>query len=929
MTNTSIYQDSFLVSGIMCHSGCGSTIRFSLANLNSSEENALLPDDAELTINADPQGLGLYRLSIRYCSADQYFQINKKKIGEAVRSRLHEMGFATPENEGDATESVSNKKYWLNLALSSLVILFILALTFFLPPSLPLTISLVTLSLLTAGFTARQYLVSFFRNLRFKRIDQMGAPVSLGWMLTMGHSIYHAVHMPLMTGFSMIFMNLIMPVGLMAIINGMDIIKNLIMKRSLSMQLKGLSSLFPQLADKYYACEPDSDELDSEEDFDNLPPHLRFRRYPTGRLKKQMLIRVPRGECFPVDGHIIYGATRVDASILTGEPQQNKSVRDFVPAGAINLGAEVLIRAQNDAWNSTVNKLLFNANRAFEEPKKNKSKAVFGYVYFGLIVLALVTAIAVPAGLGLLTVPLILQNIMGVLFAVCPCTIAIAHELPSLLSLFHRNQQGVTLRNKSLVNPSDKMHTIVFDKTGTLTTGLSQVDSFWGLSAHLWERIFLLEKKAGAEHPLARAIISFYESGKKKASLIRTVTQVSVDSLHRGLSGLVQGRSIQLGSLNYLRDLGIIFPDKWPDDVKTRLDQGLTPVYVAEDGVFRGLVFIRHQICPKVLNTLRHLKARGKRIIMLTGDNQAAARGFNQQHGHLFDVEDIYAEQTPEDKENRLRELLDADQSRAKGVWFVGDGLNDAPCARIVSEKGGVSCSMTAKDKAAFFTDLSLNGSIKYLFLHRKLNAFLEKTLFQNRGILVYSCLAFLAFLIAFSIAGISVSPIIPMVIMSVTTGLVIFNSYRNKWATDNAFAPKISLLRHFMASDLSLVMVLLATTLLIAGVLIATLMSGGLAFPVLVFTGSVAAIVAGACVFAASTILGVFFLAAIAWFITDKNLTETPPDESPEVRCLDTDLEPASPQETCEASTSQLSVSLSPEYPPHFELHEALTHSQ
>ena len=235
----------------------------------------------------------------------------------------------------------------------------------------------------------------------------------------------------------------------------------------------------------------------------------------------------------------------------------------------------------------------------------------------------------------------------------------------------------------------------------------------------------------------------------------------------------------------------------------------------------------------------------------------------------IFDVADIHADQTPEKKEGFLRTFMSSKGRSPKGVWFVGDGLNDAPCARVVSEKGGVSCAMTSDDKAAFFTDISLNGALDYLFEHNHLNRFLKKNVFQNQGLLTYSLTAFLAFIITFSIAGIAVSPLIPLMIMVSTTLFILFNSYRVQLAIDNALDKNPSWHKQFLASDLSISLLFGASFLLICGVLVSTIVMGQLTFPSLIFTAGTLATISTVCLLTATFMVAVFVLMSGAYLFT------------------------------------------------------------
>jgi Cu+-exporting ATPase len=198
---------------------------------------------------------------------------------------------------------------------------------------------------------------------------------------------------------------------------------------------------------------------------------------------------------------------------------------------------------------------------------------------------------------------------------------------------------------------------------------------------------------------------------------------------------------------------------------------------------------------------------------------------------------------------------------KPKGVWFVGDGLNDAPCCRMVSEQGGVSCSMDCNDKSAFFTDITLNNSLNYLSEHKTLNKSLAQIITQNKGILIYSTLAFLAFIISFSIAGIAVSPLIPMAIMLSSTFFVLFNSYRTQLTVDTTLDQTSSWYKKLLSSNLSIGLLLTASTLLIGATLVATLATGTLALPILAFTAGAAMALSSACTLSSLTLLGLFMV--------------------------------------------------------------------
>ncbi|HBI22183.1 MAG TPA: cation-transporting P-type ATPase [Legionella sp.] len=909
MTKQILFQESFLIAGIMCHQGCGVTIQGYLQEgLHALKQEGVMPHSAVLIMDAEPHALGIHCVSVTIeCDEGEDLPAEyNARIANKLKDSIDDSGFELFDDAGNMPSEISPHVNQINILVNLLAIGGILVLSAVFPPSVWLTSGLTTLSFLTTAFTARHYLVPFYHNLRNQTLYNMSTTITLGWLLSLVHTLFHAITMPAMAGFSMAFMNFIMPVVLIMAINGMDEIKRWVLRASKKMQLNGMQALFPQMATAYPCYSLSQDDVsrllgmddpstraqclqDAQDLFDK--PVVEVRK---SALKKGAVIQIKRGECFPVDGMIMHGNTRVNASLLTGESTQSKCPLDFVPAGAVNLDQPVTVYAMNDAYNSTVNQLLFVANRAKRKRTGHPSpNHTFLYLYSGLIGAGIAASVLGPVVFATFTMSVVLQNVTGILFAICPCTMAIAHELPHLLSIHHRSSKGILLRDDGLVGPSDDIHTIVFDKTGTLTTGNSEVDSFEGISRALWQRVYLLEKHHGAEHPLAKAIEHAYEATATYPNIMHDIHSVAVDSNHRGLSAMVQGQSIHIGNAAFLQQSGIALPNEWPASIQHKLALGYSPVYVAENHVYQGVILVKHEVSPGVIADLLRLKREGKRLILLTGDNALSARGFNQQNGAIFETNDVHAGQTPQDKERFLKTLMRADPLHAKGVWFVGDGLNDAPCATVVSEEGGMSCAMTSDDKAAFFTDITLNGSLGYLFQHHHINRFLKKVVLQNQGLLLYGALASLVFIMTLSMVGLAVSPLIPMMVMVSTTLFVLFNAYRVNASMDIALDQKASWLKRCLAHDGSIGLLVGASALLMCGVLMSTVAMGALSFPILVFTAGATMAFSSACVLAGSALLIGFVGVGVAslWVeygLCRDELPVTLEHEAVPLRCFD-----------------------------------------
>lgn len=804
MTKKIIFQQSFYVSGIMCFVGCGRMLWDTLNDLSNFKEQNFLPQDAEIIINPEPLQLGTHQLVIVIESEQEEFNLEKvayEKLAFEFKTRIKALGFTISDNNKNLSSQA--KLNWLNIVINLGIICLIVILSVVAPPSLPLTVSLVGLTFLTTAFTARSYFRDFFSNLANKKFSPMSTPIGIGWLLSLAHTLYHSIKMPLMTNFWMIFMNFHMPIVLVTVLNGMEVIKEFVLRKMHSIHKQGVKTLFPQMAEDYHCYQlPAAKEsllLEalagnhahnqpfSSPDLQDLLAST-FRPQARQSLKKGMLMWINPNECFPVDGIIIDGDTLVDASLITGETRQAMQALDRVPAGAINLSKKVLVYTTQDCYNSTFNRLLFASNRARKEQQLLPPQRTFIYLYLGLILISLIASVLIPYCLGVLTIPLLLQNIIGILFSICPCTIAIAHELPKTLGYYQLGNREILLRHENLLEQFDEIETFVFDKTGTLTTANSEVDSSEGLSAKLWQRIYLLEKYHGANHPIARAISTHYQKKYNFTDILfKDIDSVALDENHRGLSARVQKKEIHLGNLEYFLQNQLPLPEITSPFSEAKLTQGFTPVYVAEDRKYCGVIFIKHGVRKNILPALTQLKESGKTMIMLTGDSRGAAKNFNEQINGIFAEENIIAQQTPEGKEAYLGELLNKQSTHPRKVCFVGDGLNDAPSARLVSDSGGISCSITSTDKSAFFTDLHLNGSLDYFFASKKIKNLLHKIIRQNEFILGGSNGIFLAAIILFSIVGMPVSPLVPVLVMSLTALICMLNSYRSKYAVDQA----------------------------------------------------------------------------------------------------------------------------------------------
>jgi Cu+-exporting ATPase len=486
-------------------------------------------------------------------------------------------------------------------------------------------------------------------------------------------------------------------------------------------------------------------------------------------------LRVRPGEKIPVDGRVVSGQSSVDESMLTGEPLPvEKRVGDHVVGATINQTGALIVEAEHvgaDSLLSQIVALVSQAQRS-RAPLQKLADRVAAWFVPSVIAIAIVTFF----GWWLLgpepRLAYALVNAVAVLIIACPCALGLATPISIMVATGRGAQLGVLFRNAEAVEALRNIDTVVLDKTGTLTRGqptLNQVIAFGEFSDDV-----VLACAAGlehaSEHPLGRAI----EDG----ALARNLTPVDVthfDSVTgQGITGTWGERRVALGNAVLMRAHGVVI-DAAQDQAETLRKTGQTVMFLAINGRLAGILAVGDPLKDSTLSALQALKARGLRLVMLTGDNRTTARAVAAG----LPIDEVIAEVRPTDKATAIATL----QKGGHRVAMVGDGINDAPA--LAQANAGIAMG-TGTDIAMESAQVTLvGGDLRGLVRARQLSEATVRNIRQNLLFAFgYNALGIpLAAGVLYPLTGWLLSPLIAALAMSFSSVSVIGNALRLRTA--------------------------------------------------------------------------------------------------------------------------------------------------
>ena len=389
---------------------------------------------------------------------------------------------------------------------------------------------------------------------------------------------------------------------------------------------------------------------------------------PVAQVKKGDIFVLRPGERVPVDGTIVEGKSAIDESALTGESiPAEKGEGDSVSAATINTSGYLKCRAVRVGEDTTLAQIvrLVSDAAATKAPVAKIADKVSGIFVPAVMAISLLTlAVWLAAGQSM---GFALARGISVLVISCPCALGLATPVAIMAGSGKGARSGILFKTAAAMEETGKIQIVALDKTGTVTKGHPEVaDIVTAESVHeeqLLRLAFDLESRS--EHPLAVAIV---EEASRRGMEAAEVSEFEALP-GRGLVAVREGRVIAGGNLQFISSKAEV-KENISAEARRISSQGKTPLFFSEDGKMIGMIAVADSIKEDSHKAVEELENMGIKVVMLTGDNEAAARSIGEKAG----ISRVIAQVLPSEKEKVIRTL----QKQGKTA-MVGDGINDAP----------------------------------------------------------------------------------------------------------------------------------------------------------------------------------------------------------------------------------------------------------
>lgn len=486
-------------------------------------------------------------------------------------------------------------------------------------------------------------------------------------------------------------------------------------------------------------------------------------RVPVEQLAVGDRFVVRPGEKVATDGVVDEGTSAVDASMLTGEAMPVEvGPGDAVVGATVNAGGRLVVRATRvgtDTQLAQMAKLVEDAQNGKASAQRLADRISGVFVPIVIALAAATLGFWVGTGAGAAAA---FTAAVAVLIIACPCALGLATPTALLVGTGRGAQLGILIKGPEVLESTRRVDTVVLDKTGTVTTGRMELVAVHAGSGVDEDEVLRL---AGAledasEHPIAAAIAR--GARERLGSLPPVEDFTNLEGL--GVQGIVDGHAVLAGRPALLEQWSQPLDDDLAAHLAAAQADGRTAIAVAWDGAARAVLAVADTVKPTSAEAIAQLRALGLTPVLLTGDNEAAARAVAAEVG----IHEVVAEVLPADKVDVVKQLQDG----GKTVAMVGDGVNDA--AALAQADLGLAMG-TGTDVAIEASDITLvRGDLRAAADAIRLS---RRTLGTIKGNLFWA-FAYNVAALPLAAAGL-LNPMIAGAAMAFSSAFVVANSLR------------------------------------------------------------------------------------------------------------------------------------------------------
>ena len=388
---------------------------------------------------------------------------------------------------------------------------------------------------------------------------------------------------------------------------------------------------------------------------------------PIDQLAVGDIFIVRPGDSIPVDGEVLEGMTAVNEAALTGESiPVDKGPGDRVSAATVNTSGFIKAKATRGGEDTTLSQIIqmvsdAAATKAPIAKIADKVSGIFVPVVIGIAACVILIWLLVGADVGYA-----LARGISVLVISCPCALGLATPVAIMVGNGMGAKNGILFKTAASLESAGRTEIVALDKTGTITKGEPVVTDI--IPAEGFDETDLMRYAASleakSEHPIAKAIMDAID---EETELYRVDGFKALPG--NGLQAQLGEEKLIGGSLAFVsRNYKIT--EEMSQKAEQLAKQGKTPMVFLRGEKPLGIVSVADTIKEDSPEAIRQLRNMGIHVVMLTGDNELAAKAIGEQAG----VDEVIAGVLPSGKEKVIKDL----GTRGK-VAMVGDGINDAP----------------------------------------------------------------------------------------------------------------------------------------------------------------------------------------------------------------------------------------------------------